>query len=63
MRPLLVSKVNTVLQLALVSGCLSHAWLGLPGPDTLNALELLTAATTAASCGAYAHKYAAGKLL
>jgi len=63
MRPLYISKVNTVLQLALVSGCLADAWVGLPGADALRVLELATAVTTAASCAAYARKYAEGKLL
>ncbi|KAG1667457.1 hypothetical protein FOA52_012212 [Chlamydomonas sp. UWO 241] len=63
MRPLLVSKANTVLQLALVCGCLSSAAVGAPEQGVLTALEVATAATTLASLGAYAHKYAAGKLL
>ncbi len=63
MRPILVSKANTVLQLALVSGCMSHAWVGLPDAPLLKSLELLTACTTAASLGAYAWLYATGRML
>jgi cardiolipin synthase (CMP-forming) len=63
MRPLMISKVNTVLQLALVSCCMTHAWQGIPGEDTLQYLELLTAGTTAASLAGYAWLYASGGLL
>lgn len=63
MRPLLVSKVNTVLQLLLVGGCVSRAWVGWPEPQLLSALEASTAATTAASFAAYAWQYASGRLL
>ncbi len=62
MRPLVVSKVNTVLQLALVSGCLTHAWVQWPPAEAMAALEAATAATTVASGALYVHKYATGKL-
>jgi cardiolipin synthase len=63
MRPLLISKVNTVLQLALVCGCMSHAWQGLPDTSALHYLELLTASTTISSLLAYMWEYASGRLL
>eukprot|EP00798_Chlamydomonas_sp_ICE-L_P023713 gene23713-9256_t len=63
MQPIMISKVNTVLQLALLSGCLSKAWLGWPDSDVLTVLEYSTAATTVLSTVIYAKKYASGKLV
>uniref|UniRef100_A0A7S3QYG4 CDP-diacylglycerol--glycerol-3-phosphate 3-phosphatidyltransferase n=1 Tax=Dunaliella tertiolecta TaxID=3047 RepID=A0A7S3QYG4_DUNTE len=63
MRPLLISKVNTVLQLLLVGGCVSKAWLLWPQPELLSALEASTAAATALSMGAYGWQAARGHLL
>ncbi|KAL6751029.1 hypothetical protein V8C86DRAFT_736083 [Haematococcus lacustris] len=63
MRPLLVSKLNTVLQLALVAGCMGGAAFGVPDPHALQALEVATASTTAASLLAYAWLYASGRML
>mmetsp|Transcript_5696 Transcript_5696/g.12595 ORF Transcript_5696/g.12595 Transcript_5696/m.12595 type:complete len:329 (-) Transcript_5696:122-1108(-) len=63
MRPLMISKVNTVLQLSLITACLSQAWMSWPEPSALQVLEVTTVGTTAASCAAYAHKYIRGKLL
>lgn len=57
MRPLMISKANTVLQLSLVAGCLGQAWVAWPDPNSLHLLELATASTTAASCLAYAHQH------
>ncbi|KAF5837590.1 hypothetical protein DUNSADRAFT_4161 [Dunaliella salina] len=62
-RPLLISKVNTVLQLMLVGGCVSKAWLLWPQPELLSALEASTAAATALSMGAYGWQAARGRLL
>lgn len=58
MQPLLISKANTVLQIALLAGCMGRAWVQWPEPEALAALEVATAGTTAASCIAYAHKFA-----
>lgn len=60
MKPLLVSKVNTFLQLALVGGCMTRAWWAVPDAAVLSALEGLTAATTALSCFGYFYMYIAG---
>ena len=62
MQPLLISKVNTAMQLLLVSGCLLHAWQGWPSTDLLSSLEYATASTTLASLAAYAHRYHSGKV-
>lgn len=63
MQPLMISKVNTVLQLALVSACMTHHWFTLPAADAVAAVEYLTAATTLASFAAYGYKFSAGTLL
>ena len=51
-RPLMVSKLNTVLQIALVAGALLHAGLGVTTP-LLPALVWLVTASTLASGAAY----------
>jgi cardiolipin synthase len=56
MQPLFISKVNTVLQLALIGGSLSHAWVAWPDASSLKAVEVVTAGTTALTCAAYAQK-------
>ena len=56
MQPLLISKINTVLQLALIGGSMSHAWMEWPDPTSLRSIEAVTAGTTALTCAAYAHK-------
>lgn len=63
MRPLLVSKANTALVMALVAGCMGHQWQGVPGEEVLQALELGAAGTTLASAVAYARLCLAGQLL
>jgi cardiolipin synthase len=63
MRPLLISKANTVLQLLLVGGYISHAAFGTPEQGVLWGLEVMTAGTTAASLAAYAWMYATGRML
>ena len=62
-RPLLVSKANTVLQLALVAGCVAHSWYSCPPEPALWALGAATGATTVASCAAYVRAYLSGTLL
>ena len=57
MQPLLISKANTVMQLALLGGCMGRAWVEWPDPVSLHVLEVATAGTTVASCLAYAHKF------
>lgn len=63
MKPLMISKVNTVLQLSLVGGCMTQAFYGWPGVVVMQPLEIATAATTVLSSAAYVYKYATGKLL
>ncbi|GLC43188.1 hypothetical protein PLESTB_000852700 [Pleodorina starrii] len=62
MRPLLVSKANTVLQLLLLGGYLTRGMYGWPHGDVVTALELATAATTTASLAAYGTLALQGKL-
>lgn len=62
-KPLLISKANTALVMALVAGCMGNQWQGLPGQQALDVLELVTAATTLSSAAAYAHLHWRGKLL
>ncbi len=52
-RPFLVSKVNTVLQMALVSGALLQQGFGVGLEPAMTALCWLTAATTVVSGAAY----------
>jgi cardiolipin synthase len=52
-RPLMISKVNTVLQIALVAVALLHAGIGISTP-LLPALVWLVTASTLASGAAYA---------
>eukprot|EP00878_Enallax_costatus_P030342 GHUV01033032.1.p1 GENE.GHUV01033032.1~~GHUV01033032.1.p1 ORF type:complete len:384 (+),score=103.25 GHUV01033032.1:300-1451(+) len=63
MKPLMVSKLNTVLIFVLVAGCISQEWQGVPGQEVLDILEYSIAGTTAASAVAYVGLYRAGKLL
>jgi len=61
--PLYISKVNTVLQITLISSCLTDAWLGWPGSDiNTYALGPATAFTTVWSCLAYIHAYRKGTI-
>jgi cardiolipin synthase len=62
-QPILSSKVNTGVQLALVGAALVDAWLGWPGRGAVWALGGAAAATTAWSAGAYAQMAARGELL
>lgn len=62
--PLYISKVNTVVQIALVSSCLADSWIGWPGSSFItNILEPATAITTAWSFAAYIHAYTSGQIL
>ncbi|GAX74686.1 hypothetical protein CEUSTIGMA_g2134.t1 [Chlamydomonas eustigma] len=56
MKPLFVSKANTVLQLTLVAGYLGKGWVDWPDADALQVMAVATAMTTALSSLAYAHK-------
>jgi hypothetical protein len=62
-KPLLISKINTGLQLALVSACMTDAWLGWPGQPAVLGLGWSTAGTTVMSCIAYGRAYMRNELL
>ncbi|GFR51357.1 hypothetical protein Agub_g13780 [Astrephomene gubernaculifera] len=62
MRPLLISKANTVLQLVLMGGYLTRGMYGWPEGDPVTALEVATATTTVASLVAYGRMAAQGEL-
>ena len=53
MKPLLISKVNTVLQLAFVTSCLAVTAVGVPSEEGLYWLGACTAVSTVASGAAY----------
>jgi fatty acid desaturase len=59
-RPLLISKVNTVAMFALAAGALTGDAWGVPGPDAVHAGVMLVASTTVASSAAYAHNIMRG---
>ena len=56
LRPLFVSKVNTVLQLALCAAAMSHPALGWPPSEVVDILGYGMAATSVASLGLYARE-------
>lgn len=58
MQPLMISKVNTALQLLLVGVALLLRGFGLPGDGVLRALVWIVAATTLLSAAAYIRKAA-----
>lgn len=64
LRPLLVSKANTAVQLLFFGGCIGRLWLGEAAVPRawLDAGEALTALTTAASAGAYVLELRRGRL-
>lgn len=62
MKPLLISKFNTVFQLALVGAYIAKAQVGWPDDDVLHLLVVLTVSTTVWTCVRYAHKYFTGRL-
>jgi len=62
-KPLLISKINTGFQLALVGACMTDAWLGWPGQQAVWRLGWSTAGTTVISCIAYGRAYLRNELL
>jgi hypothetical protein len=62
-KPLLISKINTGFQLALVGACMTDAWLGWPGQQAVWGLGWSTAGTTVISCIAYGRAYLRNELL
>lgn len=59
-RPLLVSKVNTLLQIVLAGVVLLRAAYGIPGPMLVEVLVWAVAASTLASGGAYVARWVRG---
>ena len=62
-KPLFISKVNTVFQLGLVGTCMVNAWLGWPGEEAVWAGSVLTAGTTLWTTAAYLRAFRQGRLL
>lgn len=62
MRPLMISKANTVLQLVLVGGYLTQEAYGWPGGEAVAVLEAATAATTVLSGVMYGVKAMRGEM-
>ena len=60
-QPLLISKLNTVLQLGLIAGCISHSWYDWPTESALWGLSGATAGATLASFAAYVQVYRRGQ--
>ena len=60
-QPLLISKLNTVLQLGLIAGCISHSWYDWPTESALWGLAGVTAGATLASFAAYVQIYRRGQ--
>lgn len=60
-QPLFVSKVNTVIQLCLVAGCMSQGLLGWPGDKEILWMSWAAVTTTLVSWGAYVQGYYGGK--
>jgi len=61
-QPLYVSKLNTVFQLCLIAGCISHSWYGWPTEDVLWGLGGITALATLGSFAAYVQVYRRGNM-
>ena len=62
-KPILVSKANTVLQFALVGAVVGHHALAWPSAEVADALAVATAGTTIASGLQYWRMYAQGELM
>lgn len=56
--PLIISKINTAMQLVLAAAALARLGFGFPGPRTVEILVLVAAATTILSGGAYLVRWA-----
>lgn len=61
-QPLYISKLNTVFQLGLIAGCISHSWYGWPSEQLLWGLGGTTALATVASFAAYVQVYRRGAM-
>ncbi|GMH35873.1 hypothetical protein BSKO_03741 [Bryopsis sp. KO-2023] len=60
-QPMFISKINTVVQLGLVAGCIGQGWLGWPGDAEVLVLSGLTVTSTLISWGAYVRGYFVGR--
>ena len=61
-QPLYISKLNTVFQLALIGGCITHSWYDWPSEHVLWGLGGVTALATLASFAAYVQVYRQGAM-
>ena len=59
-KPLYISKVNTVAQISLIGGCITSAWWGWPPEGVLLGLGGLTGGLTVASGVAYFRQHRSG---
>lgn len=61
--PLFISKVNTVVQITLISSCLAESWVGWPEPALISTvMEPATVLTTVWSMIAYLQAYRSGNI-
>jgi len=62
-KPIFISKLNTVFQIALVSSAITHGAVAWPSADLVEGLGYLTAATTITSGLIYVRMYFKGQML
>ena len=62
-KPIFMSKLNTVFQIVLVVGAISNGALGIPNTEWVEGLGYVTAATTLASGAIYVRMYSKGQML
>ena len=62
-KPIFISKLNTVFQIVLVVGAISNGALGIPNTEWVEGLGYVTAATTLASGAIYVRMYSKGQML
>lgn len=62
MKPLMISKVNTVVQMALVTSIMMNEWQGWPSSQEVELLLSITLGCTVMSGAAYVYKYLNGTL-
>jgi len=62
-KPLYISKVNTVAQISLIAGCITSAWWGWPPEEVLLGLGGTTGVLTLASGAAYMRQHRKGATL
>jgi len=62
-KPIFISKLNTVFQIVLVVGAICEGALGIPNTQWVEGLGYVTAATTLASGAIYVRMYSKGQML